>query len=606
MAFEVSEVDKESDTWGELYDLFRVTDPHNLGYGRDVRSSEDYTGLTPVCAWSVEAPSRFKKYCAATEEIQELLESGGLDIPEVKTKLDEKADKLLEDGLNDSVNEKLLLHGTKPETLLTLLQNGLSERFSNGLFGSGSYLAEDPSKIDQYCTPDKQEGESLKLLHEKLFVECDVKPVKNMFYALVCRVALGHPVFTKDGIANSQPPHNNIFVNDERRELALIPSDGDLPCHYHSLIVECGPPSEGYKCARHREFIVFDSARISEEWIIGYIRDLAPPNPGAVPQQPGDSEGGDEAAEAEGGARAAKAPAVQVPIELFPVEGLPSALGIAVSPCGTFALVGNNSLEEANWKVGHIDLRSGKLSFPYGTLSGWPWSVAIAPDCTFALVVDRKEDYITRIDIPDGKLTQPYAKLPDDGLTPNQVAIAPCGTFALVACEESQVAHIDLSSSSAGSVTLPYEELDFNPQGIAIAPSGRFAILSQESGIARLDLITKSLEDDIIRDGRLGSSSQVAISRSGSFALIAAHPCHARFDLRTDDITFVDEYAEDGLKVEDPMGLSIAPSENYALVTCNKAGKVFCISNSMKAWKPLPAPDYTVEQGQSKKCCAIL
>jgi len=56
-------------------------------------------------------------------------------------------------SLNDDVNEKILLHGTRPETLLTLLQNGLSERFSGGLFGNGSYLAEDPSKIDQYCMP---------------------------------------------------------------------------------------------------------------------------------------------------------------------------------------------------------------------------------------------------------------------------------------------------------------------------------------------------------------------------------------------------------------------------------------------------------------------
>ena len=41
--------------------------------------------------------------------------------------------------------ESHLLQGLEPSQL------GLNERFSSGVFGDGSYLAEDPGKADQYC-----------------------------------------------------------------------------------------------------------------------------------------------------------------------------------------------------------------------------------------------------------------------------------------------------------------------------------------------------------------------------------------------------------------------------------------------------------------------
>ena len=56
--------------------------------------------------------------------------------------------------LDAEINEKLLLHGTKPETVLPILANGLNERFCGGLFGHGTYLAEEVEKIDQYVHID--------------------------------------------------------------------------------------------------------------------------------------------------------------------------------------------------------------------------------------------------------------------------------------------------------------------------------------------------------------------------------------------------------------------------------------------------------------------
>ena len=61
--------------------------------------------------------------------------------------------------LAKEVNETMLLHGTAPDRLLSLLSNGLNERFSGSsagtAFGDGIYLAEDSGKTDQYVTMDR-------------------------------------------------------------------------------------------------------------------------------------------------------------------------------------------------------------------------------------------------------------------------------------------------------------------------------------------------------------------------------------------------------------------------------------------------------------------
>ncbi len=86
----------------------------------------------------------------------------------VETKFDPIASTFRVDS---GVNEKFLLHGTKPETLLAILQNGLHERFSGGTLGSGLYLAEDAAKADQYCTVDSGWCEDLRELHKRLYIE---------------------------------------------------------------------------------------------------------------------------------------------------------------------------------------------------------------------------------------------------------------------------------------------------------------------------------------------------------------------------------------------------------------------------------------------------
>ena len=71
--------------------------------------------------------------------------------------------RLLE-PLQRDINETLLLHGTKPATVTSILARNLDPQLAqSGLFGRGTYFAEHASKIDQYTTVDEEwaGGESL-------------------------------------------------------------------------------------------------------------------------------------------------------------------------------------------------------------------------------------------------------------------------------------------------------------------------------------------------------------------------------------------------------------------------------------------------------------
>eukprot|EP00930_Biecheleria_cincta_P029094 TRINITY_DN2024_c0_g5_i1.p1 TRINITY_DN2024_c0_g5~~TRINITY_DN2024_c0_g5_i1.p1 ORF type:complete len:1437 (-),score=161.97 TRINITY_DN2024_c0_g5_i1:132-4169(-) len=267
-----------SDTFRILGSLLHVPDPRHLGVGKDVRERAKYNKLTLRCAWRILAPSREAKYRLEVDEItlhMKMLEHHGHSVPSVPTILDSQAGLL---GVDQSANEKMLLHGTKPELLPSILQTGLNERYTSvGLFGLGLYLAEDPSKTDQYCTPDMPDHVDMFELHEMLYSRAGVEhPERSsgsqIFYQLVCRVALGCPVFTKDGHVSIDDPARSVYATPDKRECAAIPGSSP-PIPHHSLIAEKGPLSEGYAVVRHREFVQFHSQRVLPEYLIAYTRD---------------------------------------------------------------------------------------------------------------------------------------------------------------------------------------------------------------------------------------------------------------------------------------------------------------------------------------------
>merc|ERR1719313_83263 len=100
--------------------------------------------------------------------------------------------------LDPSINEVFLSHGSKPESVLAILSGGLNERFSGGLFGNGTYFAEDVAKNDQYCTYDEEHGAHPEL-HKLLYDGTGCKHHGKVLYVFFCRVLLGHCIRSKDG-----------------------------------------------------------------------------------------------------------------------------------------------------------------------------------------------------------------------------------------------------------------------------------------------------------------------------------------------------------------------------------------------------------------------
>merc|ERR1739845_31981 len=109
-----------------------------------------------------------------------------------------------------------------------------------------------------------------------------VHPGGKLFYAIVCRVALGIAACTKDGetilpspsqmdqhsahtaLAEAAP----LYTSADRKEFALI--NGTSPgVHYRSSVA----------LSRRREFMVFNSNRVLEEYIIAFRRLLDPTQP---------------------------------------------------------------------------------------------------------------------------------------------------------------------------------------------------------------------------------------------------------------------------------------------------------------------------------------
>jgi hypothetical protein len=79
--------------------------------------------------------------------------------------------------LERRVNENFLFHGTDPTTAETLKQTGFDARVSSlvGMFGGGSYFAENSSKSNQYIPGP----------------EAQPTPFGNPYQMLFCRVLLG-------------------------------------------------------------------------------------------------------------------------------------------------------------------------------------------------------------------------------------------------------------------------------------------------------------------------------------------------------------------------------------------------------------------------------
>mmetsp|Transcript_56283 Transcript_56283/g.131160 ORF Transcript_56283/g.131160 Transcript_56283/m.131160 type:complete len:254 (-) Transcript_56283:219-980(-) len=243
------------------------TTPEELGRGRDVLRPGRYRRLELATAWRIEHPRLWRKYAVERQSVAEQLQQ----LPEKPPRLQlrpvfSKAGAELPDKLMTEVNEVRLLHGSKPEKILSLLDNGLNERFSGGKFGHGTYLAEDAGKNDQYCTPDDSlHAEHLQDLHDQIYRD-GVEHAGTVYYLILCRVVMGSFASCKKGDPDAKimGSSRKLWATDERRELANV-SDGTFP--HHGLLVEVGE-----EIRRYREIVQFHDTRIFPEYLLAYMR----------------------------------------------------------------------------------------------------------------------------------------------------------------------------------------------------------------------------------------------------------------------------------------------------------------------------------------------
>lgn len=253
----------------EVYALKVGMAPGGSLGGRDQRTTLDYKGFELATAWRIQHLGLWGKYAMERENLKKF-EMSSLEANDIKPlqpflrrRFLEMAEQL-PGKLDPSVNEVYLSHGSKPESAMAILSGGLNERFSGGLFGNGTYLAEDFAKNDQYCTYDHKHGDHAEL-HSVLFDELGVRHEGDILYVFVCRVLLGCFVRTQDGRKNVDSPSSSIWAKSER-ELAVVEGSSP-PVHHHAMLVEVGG-----KVARFREFIVFHGDRIYPEYLVAYKR----------------------------------------------------------------------------------------------------------------------------------------------------------------------------------------------------------------------------------------------------------------------------------------------------------------------------------------------
>jgi hypothetical protein len=118
--------------------------------------------------------------------------------------------------------------------------------------------------------------DALHKLHQKLY-KFGIKHAQDVYYALVCRVALGNPSVTQDGSTEIASPcpsqasaagsgssstvaRRRLFVDDSNK--SALTSGG------HSLLAETGGQVQ-----RYREIIVFDPAAIDIEFLVALKRE---------------------------------------------------------------------------------------------------------------------------------------------------------------------------------------------------------------------------------------------------------------------------------------------------------------------------------------------
>ena len=253
-------------------------------HNHNLDPNTEFDSFKLVHAWSIYNPQRKEQYDAALDRERRKfppawaarasdLKTSDAEIPSELTSL---IYELGRSKLDQKVNEVYLLHATDPKNLHSILFEGLDPTISHeGLFGRGVYFAECAAKSDQYAVMDRKlnykEDESLFDLHHKLYKKFEGREHPGqVYYCLVSRVVLGHPVRTKDGftqLVDGSKSEHNLYLDARRSQLAPIVGTNNITPS--SVIAEKGGIQ---RSSSYREFVIQKGDQMFVEYLIAYQR----------------------------------------------------------------------------------------------------------------------------------------------------------------------------------------------------------------------------------------------------------------------------------------------------------------------------------------------
>jgi serine/threonine protein kinase len=222
-----------------------------------------------------------------------------------------------EDTIRQDVNEAFLLHGLPSDILHKVVKSGFNQNYSGAnagsLFGDGCYLAQDIEKADQYTNEAESSYDDSNELHGMLYPGGASDHPGNVCYALICRVALGYSIRTRERFFNDTTktsqkqctaldegasvktdctyrtmnaggewemrtfshPRGFVFEAETARELVKVPASPEQSAqgrpetaiNYHSLVVETGG-----RVVHHREFVTFHGEYVYPDFVVAYQR----------------------------------------------------------------------------------------------------------------------------------------------------------------------------------------------------------------------------------------------------------------------------------------------------------------------------------------------
>ena len=196
--------------------LLRTT-PLN-GHAAGCQGRPGLRGATVTKVERVENTLLWKSYCTKRAEMSQLAGLPGGAVPAIAISRHEMLDA--------SLNEIYLFHGTDPATARLISRWGFDERVADmgGLYGAGTYFAENSCKSMQYTKQPNSSGE---------------------FTIIYSRVLLGH-----------------AFHTSARTQTQWRRAPDRQPGLPHDSVVASGGSQV------HREFIVYDRAQTYPEFII--------------------------------------------------------------------------------------------------------------------------------------------------------------------------------------------------------------------------------------------------------------------------------------------------------------------------------------------------